>query len=200
MCAVAASNRVPWPRSSSRSRNRSTRRNLVVSTAAPAGLASDVRATIASLDRTAVVSDISTIGGLIDEQSVQRRFETYALTGFAALALALAGAGMFSLVHYSVLQRTREIAIRMALGAARLEVMAMIVRDGMCPAAAGAIAGVAGAFGITRLLKAILFGVTPHDPLTFVAVGAVLVVLVLVACAAPAARASRTNPIVALRE
>jgi predicted permease len=173
--------------------------NLVVSAAASRGLSEAIRASIAAFDRTAVVSDFSTLGGLLDEQSSQRRFETYVLSGFATLALVLAAAGIFTLVHYSVSQRTREIGIRLALGARSGDVTAMIVGDGMRTAALGIIIGLAGSLALTRVLSSVLFGVTALDPVTFLTVTALLLLLALSACWAPASRAARANPVVALR-
>jgi predicted permease len=173
--------------------------NLIVSAVAPAGIGEAVRKTIAELDRTAVVSEIATLNRLLDEQTAQRRFETYLLSAFAALALALAGAGIFGTMHYSVVQRTQELGIRVALGARRSQVLKMIFGEGARLAAVGVGLGVAGSLALTRTLSSLLFGVSPGDPLTFAAACVALAALALAGCYIPAARAARVNPLIALR-
>jgi predicted permease len=173
--------------------------NLIVSAVAPAGIGEAVRKTIAELDRTAVISEIATLSHVLNEQTAQRRFETYLLGAFAALALALAGAGIFGMMHYSVGQRTQEIGIRVALGARRSQVLGMIFGEGVRLAAVGVGLGVAGSVALTRTLSSLLFGVTPEDPLTFAAVCVTLTALALAGCSVPASRAARVDPLIALR-
>jgi putative ABC transport system permease protein len=121
------------------------------------------------------------------------------LGGFALLALILASVGIYGVVSYLVAQRTNEIGIRMALGAQRGDVLKMIVGQGAKMALLGVAFGIAAALALTRLMSGMLFGVTPTDPLTFFAVAALLVAVALLACYIPARRASRVDPVVALR-
>jgi putative ABC transport system permease protein len=121
------------------------------------------------------------------------------LAAFAGVALLLAATGIHGLLSYSVARRRHEIGIRMALGAGRGAVLALIVRDGALVIGAGLICGLAGALALTRLLRAFLFGVTPTDPTAFLAVAAVLSVVAMAATLAPARRAARVDPLTALR-
>jgi putative ABC transport system permease protein len=171
---------------------------LVVSAPA-AGLPEALRRTILGLDRTAMLSDVSTLGHRLREQSTERRFQTYLLTAFAMLALVLAAAGVFGTMHYSVVQRTQEIGIRMALGAQRRSVLAMVFRDTILLAAAGIGLGLASALSSMRVIATMVFGVTPYDPMTFAVVSLGLTAMAMVACCVPAARAARIDPILALR-
>jgi putative ABC transport system permease protein len=173
--------------------------NLVVSATAAEGIAVAIRKAVGELDRSAVVSDIATLDRVLGEQSSQRRFETSLLSAFAALALALAGAGIFGMMHYAVLQRTQELGIRMALGARRRQVLALVLRDGVGLAALGVGLGVAASAALTRTMASLLFGVTPADPMTFAAVCIALMALAVAGCWLPAARASRVDPMLALR-
>jgi predicted permease len=173
--------------------------NLIVSAAAAAGIGEAIRKTIGGLDRTAVVSEIAPLNHVLTEQTTQRRFETYLLCAFAVLAMALAGAGIFGTMHYSVVQRTQELGIRVALGARRSQVLGMIFGEGVTLAAVGVGLGVAGSLALTRTLSSLLFGVTSEDPLTFAAVCVTLTALALAGCCVPAARAARVDPLIALR-
>jgi putative ABC transport system permease protein len=143
--------------------------------------------------------DISTIDGELAGMTAQRRFQAELLGGFALLALALAAAGIFGMMHYSVVQRTQEIGIRMALGARRASVLAMVLREGLVLAAVGVSAGVVGSLALMRAISSILFEVTPWDPLTFAAVSLALGGIALIGCCLPAQRAMRVDPMIALR-
>jgi putative ABC transport system permease protein len=123
----------------------------------------------------------------------------YLLGCFAAVALALASIGLFGVLAYLVAQRTRDIGIRMALGANRGDVFRLIVGQGMALATMGAVLGIAAGFGGARLMRTLLFSVEPTDLLTFTAVPALLLLVALLACYAPARRATRVDPLVALR-
>jgi putative ABC transport system permease protein len=142
---------------------------------------------------------VSTLDDRLRELSAQRRFQTYLLAVFAALALALAIAGVFATIHYSVVQRTQEIGIRMALGAQRRTVLAMVLRETAALVVVGLCLGVPGALASTRLIASLLFGVTAHDSVTFAVVSLGLTMSALVACAVPAARAAQIDPLLALR-
>ena len=129
----------------------------------------------------------------------QPRFDTMLLALFAGIALLLAAVGIYGLIAYSVAQRTQEIGARMALGAARADVVAMVVRQGALLAAAGIAIGLAGALVLTRLLKTMLFGIDATDALTFAAAPSGLMLVAVVATFLPALRATRVSPVVALR-
>jgi predicted permease len=172
--------------------------NLVVSGTAT-GIPEALRRTIRELDPTAVLSEISTLDERLGEQSAQRRFQTYLLTAFAALALLLAAAGIFATMHYWVAQRTQEIGIRMALGAERRTVLAMVLRETLVLAVAGVGVGVGSAVVATRTIASLLFGVTPHDPVTFTAVSLGMTATAMIASYVPAARAARIDPILTLK-
>jgi putative ABC transport system permease protein len=128
-----------------------------------------------------------------------RRFDMWLLGAFAALALTLAAVGVYGVMAYLVAQRTREIGIRMALGARRTDVMRMIVAHGVRLALAGVAAGIVGAFVFTRLMASLLYEVSPTDPGTFAFVGAAVLAFILLACYVPSLRATRVDPNVALR-
>jgi putative ABC transport system permease protein len=121
------------------------------------------------------------------------------LAVFAGVALVLAATGIFGVLSYAVAQRTREIGIRMALGAPGRRVLALVVREAMVLAASGVLAGIVAAWWLSRLLNSLLFGVTPRDPLTYVGVAATLALVALLAAYVPARRATRVDPVVALR-
>ena len=129
----------------------------------------------------------------------QRRFNMLLTAVFAGTALALAMIGLYGLLSYQVAQRTREIGVRLALGARRADVLAMIVRRGLLLTVAGLAIGAAGALGLSRFLKTLLFGVTPTSPWVYAAVGGVLLAVAILASLIPARRAMRADPVMALR-
>ncbi len=128
-----------------------------------------------------------------------RRYPSYLIGSLAALALVLAVVGLYGLISHLVLQRTREIGISLALGAQRRDIMRMVLRRGIRATLAGVGIGVLAGLALTRLLRSLLYGVTPDDWLTFLSVAVLLLVVALAACSIPARRATRVNPIVALR-
>jgi len=121
------------------------------------------------------------------------------LTIFSVAALLLAATGIYGVVSYSVKQRTQEIGIRLALGAGRMNIFRLVLGQGLKLVVAGVIAGALGAFGMTRVIRSLLFGVTPTDTVTFIVVSLMLVLIALIACTAPARRATRVDPLIALR-
>ena len=129
-----------------------------------------------------------------------RRFNLLLLGSFAALALLLAGVGIYGVIAYVVTERTREIGIRMALGAQRRDVLRMVLGQGIRLALLGVGIGLAAAFGLSRVLQTLLFEVKPSDPLTFALIPVVLVGIAFVACWLPARRAARVNPMSAIRD
>jgi ABC-type antimicrobial peptide transport system permease subunit len=152
-----------------------------------------------SLNPAVAPYTISTLEGLLDDSLRARRFDMLLLLSFAATALALAAVGVYGLVSHATTERTREIGVRVALGAQAGAVQAMIVRQGVAPALLGVVLGLAGAALLTRVLRGMLFGVTPLDPATYGVVSALLLLIAAVACLAPARRATRVDPAVVLR-
>lgn len=174
--------------------------SLVVRTGGdPAALAPAIRATIHSLDRSAPVSEVQTMERVVAEATGQSRFYLVLLGTFAAVALMLAGVGIYGVMSYAVSRRAREIGIRMALGAERREVIRMVIWQGMFSALFGLAVGLAAALGLTRLLANLLYSVKPADPGTFVIASVALALVALGASYIPARRAARVDPMVALR-
>jgi putative ABC transport system permease protein len=159
-----------------------------------------VRAAVQSVDKDMPISNVKSMDELIGSSVGQRRLSMILLGTFSGIALLLASIGIYGVMSYSVAQRGREIGIRMALGAARGRVLALVVGQGMALAGLGVAIGLAGAFALTRLLGNQLYSVTPTDPGTFTAVAALLSAIALAATVPPALRATRVDPVVALRE
>jgi putative ABC transport system permease protein len=151
------------------------------------------------LDKDLPVSDIKTLAQVAEEPVALRQMVMTLLACFACLALLLAAAGIYSVMSYVVISRTREIGLRMALGAKRGQVVRMILSGGVRMALAGTAAGVVCSLGMSRLLASQLFGVQATDIMTFTLVTVVLVVTMLLACYIPARRAAKIDPMVALR-
>ena len=133
------------------------------------------------------------------DSTARANFDLLLLSTFAGMALLLAGVGIFGVVSYTVRLRNRELGIRMALGARRGDVLGLVVRQGMTPALLGLGIGAIGALGLTRFMSSLLYGVKTADPLTFVIVGLVFAAVGVVACYLPACRATKVDPMVALR-
>jgi putative ABC transport system permease protein len=165
----------------------------------PATLAASAERVLHDIDPGLAVFAVEPLNVTISRSVSQRRFTAFLLGSFAALAVILAAIGVHGLLSYNVARRRQEIGIRMALGAGRGAVLALILREGLAIVTAGLIVGLAGAVALTRLLQALLFGVSPTDPLTFAVVAAVLTVVALVATLLPARRAARVDPLPALR-
>jgi putative ABC transport system permease protein len=166
---------------------------------APVALARSVHELVLGIDRDQPVSKVRTMDEVVEASVASPRFRTLLLGLFGLTALLLAGLGIYGVMSYSVSQRRREIGIRMALGAERPEVIKMVLRHGLALSLAGVAAGLAGALGLTRLLSSMLYEVRPTDPLTFVGVTAVLAACALLASYVPARRATKVDPIEALR-
>ena len=177
-----------------------TQMSLVMRTTAPmSALAPRIRSAVARVDRTVPVTSPRLVRTLVASSAARTRFTVVLLATFAVVALSLGAVGIYGVVAYAVSRRTREIGVRMALGARAGDVLGMVLREGGVLAGAGVALGIAGALATSRLLAGFLFGVTPNDPAVFVAVPALLGLVALGACAIPARRASRVDPVVALR-
>ena len=173
---------------------------LIVRTAAdPLALLPTVRGEIWSVDKTAPLTSVRTMDQVVSDRVAEPRFRTVLLGSFGALGLLLAIVGTYGILSFAVAQRSHEIGVRVALGAGRRDVLRLILGHGMLLAGLGIVAGVAGALALTRFLRSFLFDLTPTDPLTFVAVVALLAIAALAACYLPARRAMRVDPIVVLR-
>jgi ABC-type antimicrobial peptide transport system permease subunit len=157
------------------------------------------RGAVLSLDRDLPVYDAFTLESMIDRALGQPRFYVLLLTIFAALAVVLAVVGIYGVIAYTVQQRTREIGIRIALGASHGRVVGMVVQRGLLLALAGIALGSAGAYAMTRVLQSLLYGVGARDPMTFVAVAVLLGGVAVLASWLPARRAARVDPLAAMR-
>ena len=163
------------------------------------GVAAAVRNEVLALDKDQPVYSIRTLDSVLSESVAGPRFRTLLLGVFAGVALILAAVGIYGVISYAVSQRTQEIGIRMALGARATDVLKLVVKGGMMLVLIGVAIGLAGAFALTRLLTTLLFGVTPTDAATFATVSVGLIVVALFACFIPARRATKVDPLVALR-
>jgi putative ABC transport system permease protein len=173
---------------------------LVVRSAGdPSKLISAVQAAVWAVDRDQPLQDIQTLEQVVYDSVATPRFRTLLLGIFAVLALALATVGIYGVIAYAVTERTREIGIRMALGAARTDVLRMVVREGMMLGAIGVVIGLAAAFATTRILTSFLFGIQPADPLTLAAVSLLTILIAATASYVPARRATKVDPLVVLR-
>jgi len=164
-----------------------------------ADIAATLRRAVASVDPTIAVSAVQPLTGILATAIAPARFLTALLVAFALLGLTIASIGLYGIIAYSVSQRTGEFGVRVALGAATGDVMALVVREGLLIAAAGLAIGTPAAYATSRMFAALLFGVKPTDLFTYVASAIVLIVVALVACYGPARHAARVDPIVALR-
>jgi putative ABC transport system permease protein len=174
--------------------------SLIVRTASDAGGGgSSVLQTVRDLDKDQPVFGLEPMSQLIEESVASQRFATMLLGIFAGIALILGSVGIYGVMSYLVAERTHEMGIRMALGATRGDVMALVLKYGLTLAMAGIGLGLAASIGLTRLLASLLFGVSATDPMTFAGVGVMLVGVALLACYLPARRATRVDPMVALR-
>ena len=168
--------------------------------AAPERLAPEVRSVIRELDPTVPVYDVALLEDLVGRSVAQRRFVMQLLGGFAGLALVLAAIGLYGVVSYTVAQRTREVGVRIALGAGRADILKLVLGAGLTTVAAGLVAGVLSALLLVRFMDAVLFGVSATDPVTLAGAVAALAAVALAAHVIPARRALRVDPIVALRQ
>ena len=181
--------------------NPERRLNLVIRTEAQdaSQLTQAARAEVKAFDPNQIIWRVQTLEELLGTSVAPRRFNMLLLGIFAGVALVLAAVGLYGVMSYSVSWRTHEIGIRMALGAKRADVLRLVVRQGMTMTLIGLALGLVGAFLLSRVLAGLLYGVSATDPLTFTGVSIVLLIVALLACLIPARRATRVDPIVALR-
>jgi putative ABC transport system permease protein len=165
----------------------------------PKTLITAVQQQVWAIDKDQPVTNVKTLEEVISQSVAQRRFQTLLLALFAGLALALVVVGIYGVISYSVSQRTAEIGIRVALGANRVSILRLVMLRSMMLVLAGIAIGAVGAWGLSRYLASLLFEIKPTDPLTYASLAALLFAVALAACMAPARRATRVDPIVALR-
>lgn len=173
---------------------------VLVRTAGEAqALAAAARDQIWTIDDEQPLADLMTMEGILSKALAGRRFQTVLLALFASLATVLASVGLYGVVSYTVAERTHEFGIRLALGAQPAALLRLVLGQGIGLALAGLALGTAGGLAVTRLMSTLLYGVSPHDPLTFGGVAVLLILVSLAACWVPARRATRVDPMVALR-
>jgi putative ABC transport system permease protein len=166
---------------------------------APASMVPTLTSEVQSLDSALPLLHVKTLDEYVDDSIVGTRFETFLLGTFGVLAFVLTAVGLYGVISYTVVQRTREMGIRIALGADRTAILGMVIKNGALLVCTGALLGLAAAFLLTRLMASLLFGVGPTDPLTFLCVPIALITVALFASYIPARRAAKTDPMVALR-
>jgi putative ABC transport system permease protein len=162
-------------------------------------LVAPVRNELATIDKDQPIHSFKTLVATVSDMVAPQRFTTVLLATFAGLSALLSAIGIYGVVSYSVSQSVREIGVRMALGAQRSDVLMMVIGQGMTLTAAGVTLGIVGSYGLTRLMTTLLFEVKPTDGITFATVAVALVIVALVACYLPARRATKIDPLVALR-
>jgi putative ABC transport system permease protein len=172
---------------------------VIRSTVEPASVAPALRQAVADVDRTVPVSDIKTMEHIVSESVTQPRFNLFLLGLFGGIALLLSAAGIYGVTAYTVTQRTHELGIRIALGAQVADVLRLVLGQGMIVIGIGLVVGLMASFALLRLMRSLLFGVGENDPLTFVAITLVLLLVALLACYIPSRRATKVDPLTALR-
>jgi ABC-type antimicrobial peptide transport system permease subunit len=165
----------------------------------PLSLAGAARGEVLAVKSDQPVSNIHTMEELLANTVAERRFNMLLLGVFATIALLLSAVGIYGVMSYSVVQRSHEIGVRMALGARRSDVLALVVKQGMTLVLAGLGIGLGAAFALTRVMVSLLFGVSATDPLTFAIIALLLGAVALLACYVPARRATKVDPMIALR-
>ncbi|HSB12454.1 MAG TPA: ABC transporter permease [Blastocatellia bacterium] len=165
----------------------------------PSRLASAVRGEVGAIDKMLPIFNLKPMERVISERMSPKRLVTMMMLAFSTLALLLAAVGMYAVMSYAVSQRTHEIGIRMALGASRADIFKLVITQGLALTLTGIVIGLAGAFGVTRALSGLLYGVTSTDPLTYIGLSVVLALVALLACYVPTRKATRVDPMIALR-
>ena len=171
----------------------------VRTTGSPLSVANEVRQQIWAIDKDQPVANVTTLDELVDSSVAQPRMNTLLLGGFAGIGLLLAALGIYAVLSFAVTQRTREIGVRIALGATAQDVLRMVLANGGLLFLMGAAIGLAAAVAMSRLVSHLLFEVSPGDPVSYVSVVGVFAIIALLACYIPARRAAKVDPMVALR-
>src|SRR5262249_4951374 len=167
---------------------------LVRTSGEPMALALAVRSAVRQVDRELVLTDVTSMVAVVEAALGGARFAMQVLSGFALVALLMAVLGIYGVVAFVVSRRTREVGIRMALGARAADVLGLVLRQGMAPVLAGLGAGILAALALGRLGASLLYGIAPHDPATLASASLILAASALLACALPAWRAARIDP------
>jgi putative ABC transport system permease protein len=165
----------------------------------PAGLVKSIERQVRQIDKDQALTDIRTLDQIKSQSVASNRLRTLLLAVFAGIALLLSAVGIYGVVSYSVVQRTHELGIRSALGASAISLARLVIGNGMLMAVIGLAIGLGGAFAVTRTLSTLLFNISPNDPLTMISVALILAAIALLACYVPARRATRVDPMEALR-
>ena len=165
----------------------------------PGAVAGSLRAELTSMDKSLPVYAVKPMTEYVGDSLARRRFNMVLLSAFGGVALVLAAVGIYGVISYSVIQRTHEMGIRMAIGAQRSDVLKLVVRQAMILALAGVVIGLLASWALTRLIKSLLFNVSVTDPLTFAVIAVLMILIALLACLIPARRATKVDPLVALR-
>jgi putative ABC transport system permease protein len=173
---------------------------LVRTTGEPSAFAPTARRVVAQIDASLPAFAMAPLADVIDASLAERRFALLLLSLFAAMALFLAGVGLYGVLSYAVTQRTREIGLRLAIGAQPADVLRMVLGSGMKLAVIGVVAGLAGSLALSRLVTSMLFGVTPFDPVSYASTVLLLLAVAALACYLPARRAMAVDPLVSLRQ
>jgi putative ABC transport system permease protein len=172
---------------------------FVRTVASPAQLVAPIRQVISGVDRNQPVANIKTMNDVVSDTIAPRKFNMWLFVLFAVIAMVLAALGIYGVIAYTVAERTHELGVRMALGAQKGDVLALVIKTGLKLAVIGVAIGLAIALALTRLMTTMLFGITPNDNVTFAAVSAFLILVAVLACYVPARRATKVDPLVALR-
>jgi putative ABC transport system permease protein len=171
-----------------------------VAGADPIALVPAIRHALRQLDRSVPLYDVAALDHLLARSTARQRFVMMLLVGFAGCALLLAGIGLYGVISYTVAQRTRELGVRLALGASRTDILTLVLGSGAATAAAGVVIGLAASAGLTRFLQGQLFEVAPLDPATVAGAVCMLAIVATLAHVVPARRALRVDPTTALRQ
>jgi putative ABC transport system permease protein len=173
--------------------------SIAVRSTDPAGLLAPIRAAVGEVDKTVPLYNVKSMQEMVADSGSLRRFDMWLIGAFAGLALVLAAVGIYGVMAYSVAQRTREIGIRIAMGAPQQNVVRLILGQGAKLALAGVLLGLVGALALANVMASLVFGVSPRDITTFSIVPWLVLLWILIGCYIPARRAAKVDPVVALR-